>query len=255
MLTRIALTFSMLVASGLPLASAQTATPSTPAARTVTAASGEVSALAVEISGAVKGRLIDCPAQLKLSTGSVCLYSQNVLPALRTLIRSKVATRAVGAWKTDPADKASSLLLRTGNATISVLLARLSAQETLVILSPLQTQTQAAATRPAMPAGIVKGEPYVLDTDLKGLVTVANLGSGSYRLTSGSTVLTLSSGKRTATLGSGTVELANPAVSDGRNLLIPLNSLRSLGCTLTTAQAGVAVSCGTASATIRPIVF
>ncbi|WP_407539829.1 hypothetical protein Q0M94_00045 [Deinococcus radiomollis] len=254
-----------------PVQAVPATTPATPAApapvapATRTAPTGPSSlpvssALAVEVSAVVKGRLVSCPKGLKLSGSAVCLYTQNTLPILRSLLRAKLSSRILSDWKTGATEKTSSLVIKAGAQNAFVLLAQLSATETLVVVDGI-AQTAAAPTsapaRPAMPAGIVKGQPYVLDTDLKGLVNVVNLGGGSYRLASvaGGSVLTVSSGAKSATFGTGKVELALAPVSDGRNLLFPVDGLRALACTVTPAQVGVTVACGTASANIRPIVF
>ena len=225
------------------------------------------SALAVEVSGTVKGRLVTCPKNLQLSGSAVCLYTKNTLPVLRSLLRGKFTGRVLSDWKTGAAEKTSSLIVKAGTQNAYVLLAQLSATETLVVVDGIaQTTTQTttaqtaasqAAQRPAMPAGIVKGQQYVLDSDLKGLVNVAGVGGGVYRMASvaGGQVLTVTSGKKAATLGTGGVELPLAPVSDGKNLLFPLDGLRALACTVTPAQVGVTVACGSASFSIRPIVF
>ncbi len=266
-----------------PLAVAQTApapAPTTPAPAVPTPAPPAVpvkggpdtlnvsSALAVEVSGTVKGRLVTCPKNLQLSSSAVCLYTKNTLPVLRSLLRGKFAGRVLSDWKTGAAEKTSSLIVKSGTQNSGtqnayVLLAQLSATETLVVVDGIaqattaQAATSQAAVRPAMPAGIVKGQPYVLDSDLKGLVNVAGVGNGVYRMASvaGGQVLTVTSGKKAATLGTGGVELPLAPVSDGKNLLFPLDGLRALACTVTPAQVGVTVACGSASASIRPIVF
>lgn len=208
----------------------------------------------------VKGRLVACPKGLKLSGSAVCLYTQNTLPILRSLLRSKLSSRILSDWKTGATEKTSSLVIKAGSQNAFVLLAQLSATETLVVVDGI-AQTAAAPVsapaRPAMPVGIVKGQQYVLDTDLKGLVNVVNVGGGSYRLASvaGGSVLTVNSGVKSATFGTGRVELSLAPVSDGRNLLFPVDGLRALACTVTPAQVGLTVACGSASANIRPIVF
>lgn len=256
-----------------PLALAQTApAPATPAPTSAPPAApvkgnpdtlNVSSALAVEVSGTVKGRLVTCPKNLQLSSSAVCLYTKNTLPVLRSLLRGKFTGRVLSDWKTGAAEKTSSLIVKSGTQNAYVLLAQLSATETLVVVDGIAQAATAQATasqvaqRPAMPTGIVKGQPYVLDSDLRGLVNVVGVGNGVYRMASvaGGQVLTVTSGKRAATLGTGGVELPLAPVSDGKNLLFPLDGLRALACTVTPAQVGVTVACGSASASIRPIVF
>ena len=90
-----------------PVASAQTTAPaqttpapatapaSTPAApksavTTLPGSSNVASALGIEVSGTVKGRLVSCPKGLKVNSGAVCLYTQNTLPILRSLLRQRL---------------------------------------------------------------------------------------------------------------------------------------------------------------------
>ena len=258
----VALFASAAAAQATPATPAQTA-PQTPAGGrsaplTLPGSSNVTSALAVEVSGAVKGRLVSCPRGLKVSANAVCLYTQNTLPVLRSLLRGKLSGRVLSDWKSGASEKSASLLVRAGTQPSFVLLAQLSATETLVVVDSVpQASAATAAARPATPAGIVTGERYVLDSDLKGLVNVANVSSGVYRMASvvGGPVLGVTSGKKSATLGGGSVELPLAPISDGKNLLFPLDGLRALGCTVTPAQIGVTVACGSASANIRPIVF
>lgn len=249
-----------------PATPAQTVPAQTPASTapkgtvtTLPGSSNAASALGIEVSSTVKGRLVSCPKGLKVNSGAICLYTQNTLPVLRSLLRGKFSGRIVSDWKTGAAEKTASLLVKAGTQNAYVLLAQLSATETLVVVDtvPQVASSGTTAARPATPDGIVKGERYVLDSDLRGLVNVASLGAGAYRLASvaGGQVLGVTSGKKSATLGTGSVELAQAPVSDGRNLLFPLDGLRALGCTVTPAQVGVTVACGSASANIRPIVF
>ena len=259
MLNRCAVLVTLGLGVLVPLAQAQTA-PATPAPAAPSAASpvpsaaaSVSSALAVEVSGFVKGRLVPCPKGLKLASSAVCLYTLNTLPSLRSLLRGKLAGRTVGDWKTTAGDKSASLLLKVNNQNAFVLLAQLSATESLVVVDAVSAK---AATTGATPAGVVKGQAYVLDSDLKGLVNVVALGSNTFRLSSvGGQVITVASGKKAASMQSGSVELPTAPVFDGKNLLFPLEGLRSLACTVTPAESGATVACGSASASIRPIVF
>ena len=246
----------------LSLAAAQTA-PATPAAApkaTVSAATARAaSSLAVEISGAVKGQIVSCPGTLKVSAAAVCLYVKNSPASTRALVRGKLGTRALGDWKTPANSQASSLLVSgTANGPVAayLLMAPLSATETLLVVDAAQATATAAAPRPATPAGVVRGEPYVLGSDLVGVVNVTSLGGGKFRLArSGTDPLTVTVGQKPAQLGSGTVQLPLVPATDGRNLIFPLAGLRALGCTFTPAGSNVTVACGTASVGLRPIVF
>jgi len=243
----------------LGLAAAQgTGTTAKPAQAIVSAATNRaVSSMAVEISAAVKGQIVSCPKTLKVSAAAVCLYVQNAPANLRPLVRGKLGARAAGDWKT--AGKSSSLLVSAAAgspASAFVLLSPLGDKESLVVVDgPQQTAVKAAA-RPATPAGAVKGQPYVLGRDLAGVVNVASLGGGKFRLSrAGGEPLTVNAGQKVAQLGSGTVELPLVPTTDGTNLIFPLTGLRALGCTLTPAGAGVTVACGSESVGLKPIVF
>ena len=230
--------------------------PAVPAVAVPAANASLSSALAVEVSGFVKGRLVPCPRGLKLASSAVCLYSVNTLPSLRSLLRGKLAGRTVGDWKITPGDRSASLLLKVGNQNAFVLLAQLSATESLVVVDAVSAKP-AASSGTTAPAGVVKGQQYVLDSDLKGLVNVVALGGGTFRLSSvgSGQSITVSSGKKAASMQSGSVELPQAPVFDGRNLLFPLEGLRALACTVTPADSGATIACGSASASVRPIVF
>ncbi|MDL2344331.1 hypothetical protein QOL99_09215, partial [Deinococcus sp. MIMF12] len=134
------------LSGSLSLAAAQTA-PATPAApatskATVSAATARAaSSLAVEVSGAVKGQIVGCPASLKVSAAAVCLYVKNSPASLRALVRGKLGARALGDWKTPANSKASSLLVSgsaNGPVAAYLLMAPLSATETLLVVDAAQ---------------------------------------------------------------------------------------------------------------------
>lgn len=217
--------------------------------------SNAASALGIEVSGVVSGRLVGCPKALKLSAGALCLYAVSPAAALRPSIKAKLAARA-GEWKLS--GKASSLAVNTGKTLALVLLAEISAKETLVVVdTPAPAPAAAVSTgRPAMPAGAVKGEPYLLGSDLKGLVNVTPLGTGQFRLErSGQSALVVTAGKTAATLGGGAVTLPLAPATDGRNLVLPFSALGALGCTAAPNGKVLTVSCGASSVGIKPIVF
>ncbi|WP_019586795.1 hypothetical protein [Deinococcus apachensis] len=237
-----------------------TSSPAAPARAATTPVSAATargaSSVAVEISGTVQGQIVACPKTLKVSAAAVCLYVRNTPASLRPLVRGKLGTRAQGDWKTS--GQASSLLVASaagGAANTFVLMAPLSAQESLLVVDTAPTAA-ASAARPAAPAGVIKGQPYVLGRDLIGVVNVTSLGAGKFRLTRGGLdPLTVTVGQKRAQLGSGSVELPLVPASDGTNLIFPLAGLRSLGCTFTPAGSNVTVACGQASVGLRPIVF
>jgi len=228
-----------------------------PGAAVSAATARAVSSVAIEISGTVKGQIVSCPRTLKVSAAAVCLYVQNAPASLRPLVRGKLGARALADWKT--AGKASSLLVSgTANGPVAafVLMAPLTERETLLVVDVAQAPATAAGARPATPAGVVRGQPYVLGRDLVGVVNVTSLGGGRFRLSrTGGETLTVTAGQKGAQLGSGTVELPLVPATDGSNLIFPLAGLRSLGCTFTPAGANVTVACGSASVGLKPIVF
>jgi hypothetical protein len=242
-------------------AGAQTATPpvaqaATPSPQAVSAATTQgVSAVAVDISAAVRGQIVSCPAALKLSPQAVCLYVKSGAGPLRPLIRTRLAARAAGEWKTS--GKASTLLVtaRVGDpVNVFVLVSALADQEALVVVDAVRPR--AAATAPAVPAGVTRGQPYVLGSDLVGVVKVTSVGSGKFRLSVvDQPALTVTVGQRKALVGSGTVELPLAPATDGRNLIFPVAGLRALGCTVTPAGKDLTVACGADSVGLRPIVF
>ncbi|AWN22537.1 hypothetical protein DKM44_04210 [Deinococcus irradiatisoli] len=246
-------------------AGAQTA-PATPAPATAPATtpaktplrldvpSESASALGIEVSAAVSGRLVNCPKALKLSSNALCFYAKGAASSLRAPLKAKLGSRAAE-WKTS--GKASSLAVTSGKTLALVLLAELSASETLVVVdTPASPAPATTGGRPAMPAGAVKGEPYLLGSDLKGLVNVTALSGGQYKLErSGQPALTITAGKTAAVLGSGNVTLPLAPASDGKNLLLPFSALGALGCTSTPNGKVLTVACGGASVGIKPIIF
>ncbi|MFD1730205.1 hypothetical protein ACFSC4_02335 [Deinococcus malanensis] len=162
-----------------------TPAPARPAATTPrpSAATTRVaSSLAVELGALVKGQIIRCPAVLKLGPQAVCLYAKSSASALRPLVKTKLGTRVIGDWKAG--GKSSSLFVSDkagGNVAAFVLLSELAAAETLLVIDGVQAPA-ASAARITVPAGVVKGQPYVLGSDLVGVVNVSNLGGGKFRL-------------------------------------------------------------------------
>ncbi len=235
-------------------ASAQTPAPKPGASSTATTQAA--SAIAIEVSAAVKGQIISCPATLKLSPRAVCLYAPSGVASLRPLIAGKLSGRA-GSWKTS--GKASTLLVSQkagGPLGAFVLLSALNDKESLVVVDAAQAKAATAAAKPATPAGVVKGQPYVLGRDLAGVVGVTSQGGGNYRLTTeDGSVLAVTVGRKAAQTSNGTVELPLAPATDGTNLIFPLDGLRSLGCTVTPAGTNLTVACGADSVGLRPIVF
>ncbi len=233
------------------------ATPATPKAPVRLNVPGNAaSALGIEVSAVVSGRLLGCPKALKLSAGALCLYAANSASALRPAIKTKLGTRA-GEWKLS--GKASSLAVTSGKTLSLVLLAEISAKETLVVVdtpAAAPAPSAAAAGRPATPAGAVKGEPYLLGSDLKGLANVTSLGAGQFKLErTGQPTLIVTAGKTSAQLGGGGVTLPLAPLSDGKNLVLPFSALGALGCTSAPNGKVLTVSCGANSVGIKPIVF
>lgn len=251
---------TLLTAGFLASASAQTAPvaparPALTAPRPSAATARVASAVAIELSALVRGQIIRCPATLKLDPQAVCLYSKNAAAALKPLVRGKLGTRAVGDWKAG--SKSSSLFVSDkagGPVAAFVLISDLGANESLLVVDAVQASP--AAARVTVPAGVLKGQPYVLGSDLVGVVNVSSLGSGRFRLSVGTQApLTITVGQKTAQRDGGSVELPLAPATDGKNLIFPLLGLRSLGCTVTPAGGSVTVACGTESVGVRPIVF
>lgn len=246
------------LSSGRP-AGAQTGSAATPPAPTPSAPSSTtiqaISAVAVEISAAVRGQIVGCPASLKLSPSAVCLYVKSGATTLRPVIRGRLAVRAVGDWKTT--GKASTLLVSAKvGAPVGafVLLSTLADQESLVVVDSVKLR--AAPATPTMPPGVTRGQPYVLGSDLAGVVKVASLGGGKFRLSvPEQPALTVTVGQRKAQTEGGSVELPLAPATDGKNLIFPVSGLRALGCTVTPAGKDMTVACGPDSIGLRPIVF
>ena len=245
-------TLTLLALAALTLGMQAGSAPTAPSSAT----SQAVSAVAVDISAAVRGQIVTCPAALKLSPSAVCLYVKSGAASLRPLIKGRLATRAVGEWKT--AGKASTLLVsaKAGDPVGAfVLLSTLADQESLVVVDAVQARAAAAGT-PKAPAGITRGQPYVLGSDLAGVVKVTSLGAGKFRLSvPDQSTLTVTVGQRKAQTDGGSVELPLAPATDGKNLIFPVSGLRALGCTVTPAGKDMTVACGADSIGLKPIVF
>ncbi|MFC5848029.1 hypothetical protein [Deinococcus petrolearius] len=238
--------------SPVPAAPAQ----AVPARRASGATSRVASAVAVTVSKAVAGQIVGCPAGLKVSPQAVCLYSKQAAASVRPAVRGALGALVLGDWKTS--GPASSLLVRAsagGPLGAYVLLSPVTAQETLLVVDAA-APSAAASARPAAPAGVVKGQPYLLGRDLTGVVNVVSLGAGKFRLNvAGETALTVTAGQKTAQRAGGNVELPLPPVSDGKNLIFPVAGLRALGCTVSDNAGGLTIACGPDSVGVKPIVF
>ena len=248
-------------ATATPAAPAQTTPAQAPAARPGTPASGATSrvasAVAVTVSKAVSGQIVGCPAGLKVSAQAVCLYSKQTAAAVRPSVRGALGSLVLGDWKT--VGQASSLLVRAsagGPLGAYVLLSPVTAQETLLVVDAAAPSAAAASAKPAAPAGVVKGQPYLLGRDLTGVVNVVSLGAGKFRLNvAGETALTVTAGQKSAQRAGGNVELPLAPVTDGKNLIFPVAGLRALGCTVSDNAGGLTIACGPDSVGVKPIVF
>lgn len=219
------------------------------------ATSPVVSSLAVTVGRAVGGgQLVTCPSKLQVSRQAVCIYSKQAPAQARTQIRTSLAARAAGDWKLS--GQSGSLLVKNAAGQIGayVLIAPLGTQESLLVVDAVAVA--AAPKTTAAPAGVVKGQPYLLGKDLVGIVNVVSLGGGKFRLNvPGETALTVTAGQKSAQRAGGNVDLPLAPVSDGKNLIFPLAGLRALGCTVTDAPRGVTITCGPDSVGVLPIVF
>lgn len=248
------------ISSALMLSGAAFAqTSAAPAPAQATAAqpqampSKAVSALAVNLSKAASGRLVNCPQSLKTS-GALCLYVKAAPAATRNTVRTALGNLASD-WKM--AGQSANLLVQSapnGPINAAVLVLSIAEQESLVVLTSV---TAPSAPRTAAPAGAVKGQPYLLDRDLAGVVNVINLGGGKYRLNAaGKTAVTITVGSKAAQRAGGNIDLPLAPLSDGKNLIFPLEGLRALGCTTTPQNGGVVtLACGSESIGVRPLVF
>lgn len=255
------LTASLFIVSGSAWAQTTPApAPAAPAAAPAkvavpAATSRAASATAITVSKTIKGQWVSCPTKLKVSKQAVCLYAKAAAPSLRLPIKESLGALPVGDWKT--VGQTSSLLVRetpTGNLGSFVLLSTLSATETLVVIDGIAPS--AAQAKPATPAGVVKGQPYLLDSDLAGVVNVLSLGGGKYRLNAaGQTAITVTVGAKMAQRAGGNVDLPLAPATDGKNLIFPVSGLRALGCTVTDAGTGITIACGSDSVGVKPIVF
>lgn len=199
--------------------------------------------------------MVSCPKTFKVSSQAVCLYVKSGLAVLKPTVRNAVGSRVYGDWQ-NKASSSSLLVQESGKIAGFVLLSSLTPQETLILVDAAQARPAPATAQVKAPAGVVKGLPYLLDSDLAGVVNVIDLGSGKYRLNAaGQTAVTISAGSKTAQRAGGTVQLPQVPLTDGKNLLFPVENLRALGCTVTDSTGGITIGCGSDSVGVKPIVF
>lgn len=244
---------SVLTATVAALASVAPAQSAAKSASTILTTNPTVSGVSVAVSRAVSGRFVSCPSKPKVSAQAVCLYSKQSAATARGAVKTSLGSQALGDWKVT--GETGSLIVKdaAGKPGAFVLALPLSAQESLLLVDAVAPATK---PRPAAPAGVVKGQPYVLGKDLIGLVNVKSLGSGKYSLAlSGGKPLNVTVGQKAAQGADGKVELPLAPATDGQNLIFPLASLRALGCTFADAERGLTVTCGKSSLGVLPIVF
>lgn len=219
------------------------------------------SAVIIKVSKALQSKLVGCPSKLEVSPHGVCLYAKSSLPQTRTTIQSTLDKQVFGKWKNKA--KSSSLLIRdrtTKDAKITsfVLLHWMSNTETLVVVDALKKPIPiGSSSTPQMPKGTVKGEAYLLDSDLTGVVTINRLGKGQYIMSvPGQEDITVIAGSTAAQRKGGQIQLNVAPVTDGKHLLFPLSGLSALGCKISKAKkTGITVACGQQSVGVKPIVF
>jgi|GEM_PF-5208395 len=251
---------TLFLAAGLSIAGAQSGT--TPAAPASTAKPatiippGPVAGAAVEVSGSVGGRLIKCPAALKLTREAVCLLAAGSMDALKPKVEAKLGDRIVEDWKTTPGSKSAGLVFKTGESLTFLLMAQASAKDVLLIVDAPKTTaqggstgavsaTQPAATPTTSATSSALESAFVSTADLKSLLTVSATGT-TVTLTRFGQTLIVTAGSQTARLNNQSVTLANSVYAAGGVVFVPATALRQLGCVVRAGQQAnqVSVTCG-----------
>ncbi|WP_170130823.1 stalk domain-containing protein [Deinococcus yavapaiensis] len=196
---------------------------------------------AVEVSGAIGGRIVDCPKTLNVSSSAVCLVAKGTLDTTKPKIKAKLANRVVEDWASRPGSTSANLLFRTGDAITYVLVA--SAGKDAVVAVIDAPAAKAAAT-PVV---------YASAQSLKGVLTVTP-STNAVTLARTGQSLALTVGATSARLNGGAVTLASAPYAQGGNVFVPVTALRSLQCTVATgAKNEATVTCGDKSAKVATV--
>lgn len=270
-----------------PLGLAQTAQSAPARSIQAVPTTSAVAQTAVTVSGAVAGRIVPCPASLKLQARAVCLLAAGNADALKPRISAKVAGQVVQEWQVRPGGKTSTLIVKgPGGALAYVLLTQLNAKDTFAVIDapadPAQAGTPAAApaptTRPAVaatppaapaqpaapapttagtkaPTGATRGVTYAAAADLQVVLGVRPLGKNQYRFDRAGQNITLTAFTNEATLNGGSQPLPGNAYLVGTQLYVPVIMLRSLGCTVTPGAGSSSVACGGPAVSIKTTVY
>ena len=222
--------------------------------------SSSVSATAIAVSGAIGGRIINCPPRLALSPSAVCLLATGTAASFKPKISQKFTGVVAQDWQTGKGGS-NSLVVKGADGLIFVLLAQ-AGPDVLAVVSPPQRATggtvpKAPATG-ALPSGATRGVSYVRASDLKQVISVAALPTaGQYRVGGAARNVTLTAGSASAQLGSAPYTLPGTPYLAGAQLYVPVNMLRDLSCTVT-AQSGqnvATVACNGASVRVNTVSF
>lgn len=217
-----------------------------------------VSAAAVQVSGAIGGRIIACPSKLNLSGGAVCLLASGNASSMKTRISQKFAGAVSQDWQTSKGGS-NSLVVTSGGGLVFVLLAQAGPDVLAVVAPPTRGASSTATTSAspaatpaaaAMPAGATRGVPYAKAGDLRGVTSVTVLNSGQYRVGSATRFITFTPGSAAGQLAGAPYTLPGVPYLAGGQLYVPVTMLRELGCTVTATagQPSATVACGGATA-------
>ena len=229
-------------------AQATTQTPGTQAPATQAPGSavptGAAAGAAVELSGAIGGRVINCPTGLRISDQAVCLFASGTVDALKPKVKARLGNRVIEDWKTRAGSKNASLLFKSGNDITYVLLAQANPGSVLAIIDA--PASGAAGSTSAQIA-------FVAANDLKAVLTVQAADTvGTFSRLGQSAVVT--AGNRAARLNNTSLQLPDAPFSQGGQLYVPAVLLRNLGCSVTEPVGSkVNVTCGSKTATLNVV--
>ncbi|GHG09076.1 hypothetical protein GCM10017783_22110 [Deinococcus piscis] len=248
----------------------QQVAPAPASARLVLPAPG-LSRLAVELSGAVGGRLYRCPPSLGLPAQAICLYVRGERADLQSRIAARLGSQVLGEWQVQgpllSVQLRPAALLAGAEAppTTSnyVALLDLGDGDHLLMLHPgpvavpvlSQPQGAAASSASSAAAPVTPADVslYVTPADLIGVVRVQNLGGQTYRLTpQGGAAASVQVGQRELVQAGTVTPLPLPLQMHSGELHIPVAVLRAIGCVLTPTEEVLTVACGRSSVGVMP---
>jgi len=234
----------VLAALGVANAQGTSAPASTSTGTKVQVPAGSAATAAVELNSVLAGRIVNCPASLKVSEDAVCLLASGQANTFKPRIKAKLGTRVVEDWKNATTGQSASLVFQSGTNLSYVLLAQTGPTDVLAIVDATAIKTASGT-----PANAV----FVSTNDLRELVTVTAFGA-TRALSRGNRTLAITANTKNAKVNGANVQLPAAPYVASEQFYLPASALRSLGCVVSTAsKTQLSVNCGGKTATVNAV--